>query len=177
LASVHRDQQIGEEKVAREQQKVEQEERRALHQAEAKETAVICITPAIHAAAAVLSMINLALLVSGNDTSHSDRLVATEVMHVQSSLDSFMVRESFRDLGLDDRLIFLAIIGTLNTFVSISSQPSPAMTRRGRLDTQQHALMNLHTYLRAFDDELAAVFAHDSGTTAPSVGQDDRLQS
>jgi hypothetical protein len=69
------------------------------------------------------------------------------------------------DLTLDDRLLlYLSIIGTLSVLVNISTNPSPALARTQRLEGQRHPLMNLHTYLRAFDAELAEVYARDSGT-------------
>lgn len=160
--------QMAAEKELREREQVKEDERRRLQQAEAKEVGVMCITPAVHAAAAALAEIRRALLVQGNDTKHPGDLVGTAVKYVQSALDTFTVRESVRDLGLDDRLVYLAIVGTLATFVNTSTQPSPALTRTQRLQNQQHALMNIHTYLKAFDAELAGVYARDSQTTAPA---------
>jgi hypothetical protein len=52
-------------------------------------------------------------------------------------------------------------------FVSTSKRPSPIRTRVQRLETQRDALMKLHTYLRAFDPDLARVFARDSKTSPP----------
>jgi hypothetical protein len=146
------------------EQFTEERERRKIEQAEAKEAAVLCVTPAIHAAAAALSLINDALKAQGTQMQHADLLVATEVEHVGAQLDSFTVKESLRDLGLDDRLIYLAILGTLSTFVSISTRPSPAMDRIARLRVLRRALMNLHTYLAGFDADLARVFGRDSNT-------------
>ncbi len=57
-------------------------------------------------------------------------------------MSRFVVPESLRGLGLDDRLIYLTIVGTLNVFVNISERPSPILTRAQRLETQRDALMN-----------------------------------
>jgi hypothetical protein len=100
--------------------------------------------------------------------SDADRKVDAAAAHVRSALETFTVQESGRDLGLDDRLIYLSIIGTLTTFVSITTQPSPALSRGQRLRNQRHALMNIHTYLSAFDADLAGVYARDSKTTPPA---------
>jgi len=88
--------------------------------------------------------------------------------HVQSQLESFTLRESLRGLGLEDRVIYLTILGTLSVFVNISIRPSPHLGRIPRLQSQRHALMNIHTYLRAFDSQLASVYARDSHTSLPS---------
>jgi hypothetical protein len=98
-----------------------------------------------------------------------DKLVALATSHVNAEMSRFVVPESLRGLGLDDRLIFLTIIGTLNVFVNLSERPSPILTRVQRLENQRDALMRLHTYLRAFDSDLARVFARDSETSPPDV--------
>jgi hypothetical protein len=89
--------------------------------------------------------------------------------HVNTEMSRFVVPESLRGLGLDDRHIYLTIVGTLNVFVNISERPSPILTRVQRLENQRDALMKLHTYLRAFDPDLARVFARDSETSPPDV--------
>jgi hypothetical protein len=140
-------------------------ERRKVEQAEAKISAVVCITPLVHAAAESLFFVNKAI----KGLPEVDKLVALATSHVNTEMSRFVVPESLRGLGLDDRLIYLTIIGTLNMFVNISERPSPILTRMRRLETQRDALMNLHTYLRAFDADLAHVFARDSGTSPPEA--------
>jgi hypothetical protein len=63
----------------------------------------------------------------------------------------------------------LTAIGALNFFVNIGERPSPILGRVERLETQRDALMKLHTYLRAFDPDLARAFARDSKTSPPAV--------
>ena len=155
---------VREERQRQDQMQAEERERRARIQAEAKEAAVVCIAPTIHAGAMALMSVERARQVAGEAAVGTDRLVALGVTHVQSELSSFTVRESLHDLGLDDRLLYLSIIGTLSVFVNISTNPSPALSRAQRLDGQRHALMNLHTYLRGFDAELSEAYARDSGT-------------
>lgn len=142
----------------------EERERRRRQQAEAKEVAAVCIAPPIHAAAAALAEIDRARKARGQAEAEADQRVDVATKYVQSALESFTVREIGRDLGLDDRLIYLAIIGTLTTFVNIRTQPSPALNRIQSLQNQRNALMNIHTYLRGFDTELAKVYARDSKT-------------
>jgi hypothetical protein len=146
----------------------EERERRLRQQAEAKETAVACIAHPIHAAAAALLAVENALRSSSKSNEDtSDRLVDLSVTYVETALGSFTVREIFRDLGHDDRLGYLTIVSNLSTFVSTSTKRSPILNRAGRLHAQRQALMNIHTYLRAFDAELAEVYARDSQTTPP----------
>jgi hypothetical protein len=123
----------------------------------------------IHAAAAALFAIDNALRSSSTaNEANSDKLVDLAATYVQTTLGSFTVREIFRDLGYDDRLIYLTIVGTLSTFVSTNTHRSPILDRAGRLQAQRRPLMNIHTFLRAFDAELAEVYARDSGTTPPA---------
>jgi hypothetical protein len=148
--------QLGEERYRRRQQ-----------QADAKEAAIVCITQLVHAAATVLVQINDAIRVGDALQETSDRLVRLAVDHVKAALESFTVRESGRDLSVDDKVMYLLIVSTLSTFVNISTNPSPILTRGDRLQNQRFALMRLHTYLGAFDSELAQVYARDSGTEPP----------
>jgi hypothetical protein len=147
------------------EQLAEERERRRRQQAEAKETAVVCIAQPVHAAAGALFAIDNALRADESNEAYWDRLVWLSVEYVQTALDSFGVRESLPDLGMDDRLVYVAIMGTLSTFVNTSTQESPALTRVERLGAQRQPLMNIHTYLRVFDPQLADVYARDSKTT------------
>ena len=160
--------QIEEEREVRRNEQVENDELLKRQQAEAKEAAVLCITPAVHAAAATLMAIDGVLKKSSIAEDEVDRLVALGAAHVKSELESFTVGEALSGLGLDDRLIYLAMIGTLSAFVNISTNPSPLLNRRDRLNNQRHALMNMHRYLKGFDTQLAAVYARDSQTTPPA---------
>ena len=129
------------------EQLAEERERRSRQQAEAKVSAVVCIAPSIHAAAEGLFAINNAIRFRGNDTQQVDALVKLAAEHVHAEIERFAVRESVAGLGLDDRLLYLTIVGTLNVFVNISERPSPILGRLDRLQNQRRALMNLHTYL------------------------------
>ena len=145
------------------EQFLKEAERRRVEQAEAKISAVVCITPLVHAAAESLSAVNKAI----HGLPEVDKLVALATTRVNTEMGRFAVPESLGGLGLDDRLVYLTIIGTLNVFVNISERPSPVLTRAQRLETQRDAVMKLHGYLRAFDPGLARVFARDSETSPP----------
>ena len=90
------------------------------------------------------------------------------VDHVKAALEFFTVRESARDLSVHDKVMYLLIVSTLSTFVNLSTNPSPILTRADRLRNQRHALMRLHEYLGPFDEQLGQVYARDSGTTPPA---------
>jgi hypothetical protein len=96
-----------------------------------------------------------------------DKRVELMIEQVEVSLQSFTIRESYRELEINKRLIYIAIVGTLTTFVNIGRRRSPDLNRTQRLQNLQDALMRLHFYLSGFDTELAAVFARDSQTVAP----------
>ncbi len=138
-------------------------ERQKVEQAEAKISAVACITPLVRAAAGCLFSVNKAI----GGSPEVDQLVAIAASHVNAEMSRFVVPESIRSLSLDDRLVFLTMIGTLNVFVSTSERPSPIQTRVQRLENQHDALMKLHSYLRTFDLDLAREFERDSKTSPP----------
>jgi hypothetical protein len=132
-----------------------------LEQAEAKISAVVHVTPLVHAAAECLFSINKAI----NGSPDVDKLVALATSHLNAEMSRFVVPESLRGLGMDDRLECLTIVGALNVFLTVSERQSPTRTRVRRLEAQRDALMKLHTYLRTFDPDLAHVFARDSETS------------
>jgi hypothetical protein len=152
----------------REREVTEHNERKLRIEAEAHEVAVLCITQSIHAAATALWAINQALLIQApqRQTGVDDR-VDLMCKQLDVSLQSFTIREGFRDLEINKRLSYIAIVGTLTTFVNIASRPSPDLGRIQRLQNLQDTLMRLHFFLRAFDTELAGIFARDSQTVAP----------
>jgi len=158
--------QIFEEEQRRLRQMADEEQRQARQEAEAKIAAQMCIGPPLNAAAAALAAINNALAAPPDQEADRDRLVQLMARHTQSALNSFTVRESLRDLALQDRLYFLAIVATLNGFVDVSLRPSPALNRSRNLESWRATLMSLHHHLEAFDPHLAANFARDSQTRA-----------
>jgi hypothetical protein len=172
LSAARQNREWQEAQIAAEQERHlnEANERRLRIEAEAQEVAVLCITQPIHAAATALWAISQSLLAETPEEQH--RLdVRVELMceQLEASLESFTVREGYRELEINKRLIYLAIVGTLATFVNIAGRPSPDVDRIQRLQHLQQALMRLHLYLRGFDDELATVFARDSEMVAPQL--------
>jgi hypothetical protein len=152
------------EQLAEERQHIRQQ------QVDAKWAALVSITQPIHAAAAALSEIDTAIHAETPQTQASaDRLVELAVEHVKSATDTLAMRES--DLAVNDRLMYLLIVNRLRTFLNISVHPSPILNRVERLQNQRRALMELHQYLWPFDQQLAQVFARDSGTSAPTIDQ------
>jgi hypothetical protein len=155
--------------TAVQEQLAEERHRLRQRQADAKEAALVCITQPIHAAAMALSQINKARQLRGSvapkTQAAADQLVNLSVAHVRSTIESFTIRESVHDLGVEDRVMYLLIVSTLSTFVNVSTNPSPVLTRDERLRNQREALMRLHNYLTPFDSQLAQVYARDSGTT------------
>ena len=126
------------------------------------------ITPAVHAAAMALFAVGSALQAKAR-TNDADELVKLGVTHVQSALSFFTVQDGIRDLGPNDRFIYLAIVGTLRTFVDLGANPSPALNWTRHLQSLRKALMNTHTYLAEFDSDLARAYARDSQTTPPAA--------
>jgi hypothetical protein len=135
-------------------------DRQKLEQAEAKISAVVHITPVVHAF-----------------RKHGDQWLA-RAGQARGARDVTLERRNkqIRLAGKSSRFrsgrstgMCLTAIGALNVFVNISERPSPILGRVDRLETQRDALMKLHTYLRAFDPDLARAFARNSKTSPPAV--------
>jgi hypothetical protein len=60
----------------------------------------------------------------------------------------------------------ITIVATLNSVFSIAEEATHVHRMR-RLEILQEMLRNIHVYLRAFDPELALIYARDSGTMVP----------
>jgi hypothetical protein len=143
----------------------EEPDRQKLEQAEAKISAVVQITPLIHAAAGCLLSVDEAI----NGSPEADKLVALATSHLNAEMSRFAVPESLRGLALDDRLTCLTIVGALKVFLTGVERPSPVQSRAQRLETQRSALTKLHTYLQPFDPDLAHAFARDSETSSANA--------
>jgi hypothetical protein len=111
-----------------------------------------------------LKSVQGALDADHGDGADADRLVAQAIAYVEMHLSSFTVQESLHGLGLNDRLAYMSILGLLGVLVSIGKLPSPTVARVQQLESQRQALMKLHIYLRAFNADLARVYARDSET-------------
>jgi hypothetical protein len=141
------------------------EERRktAIRQIEAKPAAVTAITQAIHAAAGtLLTVIQAQKAQDPRLFSEWDVLIDRGVSFIEDCLDNFTVREAVRDLGIVDRVIYVQIVGTLASFVTINRRPSEHLDRKTRLQNRYNALMNLREYLQKFDSDLAAAYDRDA---------------
>jgi len=154
------------------EQLADERERERKIQKDAKAAAPTALNALIQAAAAALAAINKALDAPPEEQNIRDELVDLMATHVQSTLNSFIVKEGVRQLGLQDRLYYMAIIATLSSFVDVSMRRSPALDRESALQSQKNTLLSLHPHLLAFDTGLAGLFADNSGTTpadAPKI--------
>jgi hypothetical protein len=143
-----------------------EENRRLRRQVEAKAVATMCIAPPVQAAASALAEVERARKAQGKTAmDEADGRLDVATGYVETALEDPAILQIAGDLDLDGRLIYQSIVGTLRTFVNISSRPSPALNRMQSLQNKRRALMNLHTYLIAFgDEELARMYVRDSGT-------------
>ena len=160
------------------EQLADERERELKNQREAKAAAPTALNALTQAAAAALAAINKALDAAPEEQAIRDGLVDLMATHVQSTLNSFIVKEGMRELGLQDRLYYMAIISrTLSSFVDVAMRPSPALDRIAALQSKRNTLLSLHRHLTAFDTGLAGLFADNSGTRpieAPKIP--DRIQ-
>jgi hypothetical protein len=135
----------------------------ALSQIAAKQAAVTAITQAIHAAAMTLYAVTQAQKAKDQQQiEHWDGSIDRGVSYIDDCLNHFTVREAVRDLRIDDRVLYVAIVARLSTFVTINKRPSEHLDRNTRLKARCTTLMKLQEYLDKFDSDLAAVFAKDA---------------
>jgi hypothetical protein len=141
----------------------------AIRQIAAKEAAVLAITQAVHAAAMTLYAVTQAQKAQDQQQiAHWDGLIDKGAKFIEEGLNHFTVRELVRDLEIDDRLLYVTIIGRLNTFVTIHKRPAEHLNRATRLQNQHDALRKLQTFLAPFDSDLAAVYDRDGGIAQQS---------
>jgi hypothetical protein len=135
----------------------------ALSQIAAKQAAVTAITQAIHAAAMTLYAVTQAQKAKDQQQiEHWDGSIDRGVSYIDDCLNHFTVREAVRDLRIDDRVLYVAIVARLSTFVTINKRPSEHLDRNTRLKARCTTLMKLQEYLDKFDSELAAVYKRDA---------------
>lgn len=155
----------------------EERRRRQRAYAEAKEVAVVVLAQPVHAAACTLLAINNALAAESMDAIRPavtasmaaverDQAVNLGISYLQNTLNNFAVREGVRDLGAEDRMLYVALCSTFATVVELSNSPGQQISRREHLMNRQRALMNAMTYLCAFSPELAQVYERDSGISS-----------
>jgi len=135
----------------------------SLSQIAAKQAAVTAISQAIHAAAMTLYAVTQAQKAQDpQQIAHWGDRIEKGTGFIEASLSHFTVREAVRDLRIDDRVLYVAIVARLSTFVTINKSPSEHLNRATRLQNQYDALKSLWTYLSKFDSDLAAVYTRDA---------------
>jgi hypothetical protein len=77
--------------------------------------------------------------------------IGTGVKFIGESLKSFTVREAVRDLDIDDRSLYVTIVGRLTTFVTVHQNHAQHVNRDTRLRNEYETLKSLQTYLAKFD--------------------------
>jgi len=153
------------------EQLTEERQRRLRQQSEAKATAVMGITQLVRMAAATLWSIEQAL--KADDTAQltaNDQEIEWGESSMRVALDSLLVRESVGDLSVEDRLLFISIIDTMATFVTIFTKTTSNVDRKEKLEYRRQLLLRLHWYLSDFDAQLGKTFAEVSETTPKMAG-------
>jgi hypothetical protein len=161
--------QIAANREAYQQQQDEERDRIQQRRLAAKETAVVCLTYPIHAAAVTLYLTRQALLLttpSASDVERNNAKIQGCIDVLSSTLDNFAVRDAARDLGDEDRQQYLMIVTRLAAIVNISKTLASTVQLQQHLQNMESTLMQLHKYFAPFDQRLAAVFARDSQTSA-----------
>ncbi len=141
----------------------EERDRRRRQQVEAKAAAVTIITDVIKGAATLLKMFETALNADEPQQGKVDQTIEQLVEQIRLVVDSFMVRESARDLGARDRMLYLGIVGTLYAVGNFNARPMQVFDRKARLEIQRDTLTALYDDVLQFDAGLGDTFKQVKG--------------
>jgi hypothetical protein len=133
---------------------------KSLQAAVRKEDAVIALTQPIHAATALMAVIDRELSRVG-DTVGASLRVKKSARHLDHVIDRDLLLWLMDELGADDRINLLIIIGTLRTVLAVSEFGTDTHLSADDFRTMKEALSRLETYLTAFDAELKNAFVRD----------------
>jgi hypothetical protein len=149
-------------------------EQRAIEMSNAKEAAKIVLTHTIHAAAAVMNVTEqyLEALAKepfvpgiqeyGGAAAAMIKPKLDKVMaQLRATMSHFAIAEAWKDLGIEDKSNYLIVTSTLHTVSNIYENPPPIPFYE-LVGNQRGALSKFSIYLRAFDEELADIYDHDS---------------
>jgi hypothetical protein len=131
--------------------------RRQQH-SDAKTVSVVCLLPPIRAAAALVIAIDRAVAKDATNEEKEGSNVERALKHLGVTLSSFTIREAVRDLGADDRTMYLEIVAFLSTLLSVSEHgASKPGSERNKVELS--ALAKLFKILNRFDAGLAEEMA------------------
>jgi hypothetical protein len=144
--------QIMAERDAREQQQPQQIAERRQREANAKEAAQVCISPAIRAAAVAKADVTRL----NRNPSGGEALLEAALAHLEETLGAFGIRDSAVELAAGDRVRFLDIFGRLTNLVSIGRNGHTPYD--DRLRVLLSGFQALAVRLREYDPNLADEF-------------------
>jgi hypothetical protein len=134
----------------------------AVSRVEAKLAAVVSVTQPIHAAATMLFAVRKSQ--RATDVSEMvtwDKATNQATAQVEQTLAHFSIQSIVPEMAIHDRLFFLILVTQLSTIVNIYNRPPGILSRGERLGALHANLVKLSTFLKPFDEELAAVFERD----------------
>lgn len=143
------------------------------NQSEAKFAAVLVITQTVHAAAAVMFVMNEVVALLREVDPHSVKAreekigvvlrntLRSAMRSLDAAMDHWSIPQAWQGLGIEDRANYLILTATLHTVLILHKNP-PAEGHIATIEAQHQALGRFGRSLRAFDDELADIFARDS---------------
>jgi hypothetical protein len=95
------------------------------------------------------------------DTVGASLRVKKSARHLDHVIDRDLLLWLMDELGADDRINLLIIIGTLRTVLAVSEFGTDTHLSADDFRTMKEALSRLETYLTAFDAELKNAFVRD----------------
>jgi len=139
--------------------RVEQDEKNKF---EAKMVASVVLAQPVHAASGMLYAARKAFAATTEiDIAKWDQVTDQANAQVEQTLSHFGLQQISAELAVVDRLGFLVVLSHLSSIVNIYYRPQGILNRTERLAVLVGRLERVHFYLKAFDEELAAVFKRD----------------
>jgi uncharacterized membrane protein YccC len=159
-------QQINAQRLAVEQERIEEAERTEKQQAEAKFAGTVVLTQTVHAAAAALNVADQLLNAISRkalpkEIDDRKQKFKRVMQTLKATMDHFAIAQAWQGLGIDDKANYLTVTATLHTVMTIHENPPP-IDDIASIRNQHDALCKLAIYLRAFDAELADVYERDA---------------
>ncbi len=127
-----------------------------------KRDAVVAVTQPIHAAAAWLSLLNKEIPQPGDREGKSLR-AKRSARQLDQVLDRDLLLALINELGAEDRINLLMIIGTMRTALAMAEPQSfdPKLSNDD-LESIRDVVSKLESHLTRFDRNLHQVFVRDS---------------
>jgi len=124
--------------------------------------AVVAVTQSIHAASALIAVLDVEISRAGDRDGKSLR-VKRSAKYLEQVIDREVLLGLLNELSADDRVNLLMILATMRTAIAMAAIQSEDVLSVDDFGAMRTALARLQTYLAGFDASLHEAFLRDSG--------------